>query len=92
MRVVVGSPKAEFAKIEPGYDSSDTVLENAWGRTPITSSLCEVTTSKVKVSKRETHGGCDGSSGAPKPEFAKIEPGYDSPDTVLENAWGRVCQ
>ena len=85
-----GAPKPESAKIEPGYDSPDTVLGDAWGRTPITSILCEVTTSEV--SKRETHGGCDGPSGASKPEFAKIEPGYDSPDTVLEDAWGRVCQ
>ena len=52
--------------------------------------LCEVTVSEV--SKSETHGGSDGLSGASKPEFAKVEPGYDSPDTVLEDAWGRVCQ
>ena len=43
--------------------------------------LCEVTVSGV--SKSETHGGSDGPTGASKPEFAKVEPGYDSSDTVL---------
>ena len=37
LRGVVGSLKAGSAKVEPGYDSSDTVLGETWGRIPITS-------------------------------------------------------
>ena len=37
LRGVVGSLKARSAKVEPGYDSSDPVLGDAWGRIPITS-------------------------------------------------------
>ena len=37
LRGVDGSLKARSAKVEPGYDSSDPVLGEAWGRIPITS-------------------------------------------------------
>ena len=49
---------------------------------------------EIEVVKQEiwTQKRLRGVDGSLNTGFAKVEPGYDSSDTVLEEVWGRVCQ